>query len=323
VEQEAIHQLWQILEDSEHPESNTFQVTITEHVARVAKVSEALRAYPPVLEEKVLGGKTRDLDTLVNLLATADDSTFPLFQPTRALVGKTLVMAELNLWRLLRHICKEAQKGGIDVSAVQETIDDRLFGCVFTLLAEEVLGLIGMDEKLEIKLRTRAVTHLVDAWGNFHQWAPRKYFPLLQATWDARRRVHVSGGTLMGMGEVLRLLQSGCDPEFVDFFSRENLVEDEQLAFQEFLIGVTTEQLSSLEQTMQEEGRTSFSREEAQAALELDPRARGAGHPGVRAFQFFRERALAAAARRMLDLAGPKKTAEEYVMIYFLEQQAD
>ena len=91
--------------------------TITEHVARVAKVSEALRAYPPILDERVLGGQKRDMGTLVDLLAKADDSTFPLFQPTRALVGRTLVMAELNLWRLLRHICGEAEAAGAEVAS--------------------------------------------------------------------------------------------------------------------------------------------------------------------------------------------------------------
>lgn len=321
VEQKAILDLWKAVGGSEHADAESLQATITEHVARVAKVSEALGAYPPILDERVLGGQKRDMGTLVDLLAKADDSTFPLFQPTRALVGRTLVMAELNLWRLLRHICGEAEAAGAEVATMREAVDDRLFGCVFTLLAEEVLGLVAMDAKLEPPLRKAAVKHLVDAWENFHQWAPREYLPHLQATWDARRRIRVGGGTLLGVGEILRLLQSGCDPEFVDFFSRETLSEDEQEAFQEFLIGVTTEQIHSLEQLMKEEGRTSFSREEAQAALELDPQARGAGHPGVRAFQFFRERALAAAARRMRDLDGPKKTAEEYVMIYFLEQE--
>ena len=215
----------------------------------------------------------------------------------------------------------EAEAAGAEVSNIREAVDDRLFGCVFTLLAEEVLALVAMDENLNPALRQASVEHLVDAWENFHQWAPREYLPPLQATWDARRRIRVGGGTLLGVGEILRLLQSGCDPEFVDFFSRETLTEDEQAAFHEFLIGVTTEQIHSLEEVMKEEGRTSFSREEAQVALELDPQARGAGHPGVRAFQFFRERSLAAAARRMRDLDGPKKTAEEYVMIYFLEQE--
>ena len=64
-----------------------------------------------------------------------------------------------------------------------------------------------MDENLDMAVRQASVEYLVDAWENFHQWAPREYLPHLQATWDARRRIRVGGGTLLGVGEILRLLR--------------------------------------------------------------------------------------------------------------------
>ena len=50
-------------------------------------------------------------------------------------------------------------------------------------------------------------------------------------------------------------------------------------------------------------------------------RARASGHGGVRAYRFFRERQLQAAARRLRNEPGPRRTAEEYVMLYFLEKE--
>ena len=40
-------------------------------------------------------------------------------------------------------------------------------------------------------------------------------------------------------------------------------------------------------------------------------------------FEFFLSRHLPAAARRQADLPGPKRTAEEYVMLHYLEQSVD
>jgi hypothetical protein len=52
------------------------------------------------------------------------------------------------------------------------------------------------------------------------------------------------------------------------------------------------------------------------------PRAPGAD-PAVVMFEFFLLRHLQAAARRAGDLPGPRRTAEEYVMLRFLEERVE
>jgi hypothetical protein len=47
------------------------------------------------------------------------------------------------------------------------------------------------------------------------------------------------------------------------------------------------------------------------------------GDPALAMFEFFLSRHLQAAARRQADLPGPKRTAEEYVMLHYLEQSVD
>ncbi len=328
MEQASVRALWQRAHDCDHPEAGKFLRLMSAYVERVEKVAEALEAYPPVFEEQTLGSRRRDLDSLVGLLAKATDANFEMFVPTRALIGRTLVMAELNLWRLLGHVAAELrQRVADDVAALRsmqtlsDEIEEWLHGCVYTLLAEEVLCTISRDAAMDAPLRRLAVAKLCSIWENYLRWAVRDFFPLLQATWSARQRIRVSIGTLLGVSEMMRLLQAGCDPEFVDYFVRARPTEDERLAFQEFLIGVSTEQIHSLAALMAEEGRAAMSPEEAQQALGITPARPEDLHSGVRAYQFFRERALQAAARRLRDLPGPKRTAEEYVMIYFLEKE--
>jgi hypothetical protein len=47
------------------------------------------------------------------------------------------------------------------------------------------------------------------------------------------------------------------------------------------------------------------------------------GDPALALFEFFLSRHLQATARRSSGTPGPKRTAEEYVMLHFLEQVDD
>jgi hypothetical protein len=326
-ERSTLEKLWHQIKASGHAKANDFLRRMAKGVARVESVAVALEAYPAILHEKKLGVRERSLDTLVEHLAQADDSNYELFVPTRAIVGRTLVVAELNFWRMIGYlagevgsICVEPDSKA-ELDAVRVEVDEWLHGCVYTLLAEEVLGSIARDLGQPCELRTCAVEKLVGIWGNYLHWAVRDFFPLLQATWSARRRIRVSVGTTLGVSEMMRLLQAGCDLEFVEYFARPNPTQDEARAFQEFLIGVPTEAIRSLVQLMEEEGRTCMSPEEARQALGLVTPENDTGHAGVRAYRFFRERHLQASARRLRNEPGPRRTAEEYVMIYFLEKE--
>ncbi|NQU50030.1 MAG: hypothetical protein HQ519_15375 [Planctomycetes bacterium] len=321
-ERKTIQALWDESLASNHPDKLQMCEFIANNVNRVQKVAEALEAYPSVFEESTLGSRERDMSTMVDHLVQANETNYEMFVPTRALVGRTLVQAELNFWRMARFVGREVEEyrpGPIALVLTQ--VDEWLHGCVYTMLAEEVLGSISRDEQNSVELRTLATEKLCSLWEDYLHWAVRDFSPLLQATWTARRRIRVSLGTLLGVSELMRLLQAGCDPEFVEYFARPNPTEDEGLAFHEFLIGVRTEQIRSLEQFMKEVGRSSLSQAEAESALGIQPLRPEQSHGGVKAYRFFRERHLQATARRMRDEPGPRRTAEEYVMIYFLEKE--
>lgn len=319
AEREVFERAWSALETVDHPQREDFLSLIGRHVGRSTALAEALQSFPRVFDEQTLGSRRRDLDTLVDLLEQASDADFDLFQPTRAAIVRALVLARLNLWRLLRYLCEEAL--GPDEGDLQDAVDERLHLCVYEKLTEELLASVCMQTGVDRRLRRLATSDLVSLWDDAASPEVRAFFPLLEATWDARRRMRVSVGTMLGISEMMRLLQAGCAPQFVDYFSRSKLSQDEGMAFQEFLIGVSTEQLHSLEQLMEDQGRCSLSPEEAQQALGLKSR-REDGHGGVTAYHFYRERYLQAAARRIRRLPGPKHTAEEYMLLYYLENRA-
>ncbi|KAA3608274.1 MAG: hypothetical protein DWQ01_14595 [Planctomycetota bacterium] len=324
-ERNTISAFWDFVRHSSHEKAEDYLETVQAHVHRTDGVGAALLNYPPVFREKQLGPKRRSVSTLVDLLATATDANFEMFLPTRALVGRSLLMAELNTWRLLHLICQQIfgepeNLVETELHPIHAQVHQWLHGCVHTKLTEEVLGSICMDGSMERRIRIEAVRSLVHLWENRLTYRVRNFFPLLEATWNARRRIRVSVGTRLGVSEIFRLIQAGCPDQFMEYFSRPFLTKDEQEAFQEFLMGVSTEKLQTLEQWLQEQGRTSISPEEAPAEIgHVAPR--DLRYSGVRAYEFYRGRYLQAAARRLKNLPGPKKTAEEYVMIYFLDQE--
>jgi hypothetical protein len=319
----TMRRVYEALERSAHADAAEMRGAMARQVQRIEGVAAALAQFPGVFREARLGARKRDLDTMVELYASATDADVDMFLPTRAMLGRALLFARLNAWRLLDYAVADALAEGEGARpALSREVDRWLHRCVYAVLTEEVLTAISMDAGLEHRVRREAVRHLVSIWDGAPSDAVRAFFPLLEAVWNARRQLRVNVGTLLGFSEMMMLLQAGCDPQFVQYFAQARRTRDEAEAFREFLVGVSTEEILSLEQLLQASGRTSMTREEAARALGKGGPERGGRHPGVRAYLTHRERYLQAAARRLRQLPGPKHTAEEYVMIYFLEREA-
>ena len=290
--------------------------TIEQQVASLDQLGAVLAGYPSPIRQQQLGERKRGLSTLVEALSRTNPANFEFFLPTRAIVGRALVMAESNFYRLLRHVCVDVcTKDHAEKCATCAA--GRLRVCLYTKLAEEVLSTLASDDHLDRDIRSKAVLALAQIWERHLTYRVRDFFPILDATWEARQRVTATGGTLEGMQEVFELFKAGCDPRFVDYFVRPHPTDDEIQAFREFLFGRTAEELKRMSRRMAHQGSNSVSLRDKTTGNndELD---------GATAFyEFFRARHLQAMARRMARIPGPKRTAEGYVMISYLKQMTD
>jgi hypothetical protein len=284
---------------------------IREHVEWLEGLGEALSRYPSPLAEQTLGERRRDLDTLIDILSRSDPANVGMYLPTRAYLARAIVMAESNFYRLLHHVCEDALAGP-QGRELKERVERAVRTCLYTRLCEAVLSSIASDAHLARSVRSKAVVALAQMWEQQSTYRVAEFFPLLEATWEARQRTTVTGGTLLGASEIVQLFQGGCDPQFVDYFARPALSDDELAAFREFLFGATTEKLEAQAERMEQEGAAS-----ATLSAPIAPPIRDAASV---LYHFFRSRHLKAMARRLADLPGPKRTAEEYVMIYYLDQ---
>ena len=286
---------------------------VATHLGRLEAFGELMSRFPSPIEHDRLGERERSLSSLTNVLCHSNPANFEFRAPTRAIVGQALDMAESNFYRLLAHACSEVldepARGHLRGQAM-----DRLREVIYTKIVEEVLGDIVSDSTLDSFVRERAVYSLCQIWDTRLTYRTRQFFPLLRAAWEARQRMRVRGGTLLGTDEMFALFREGCDPQFVEFFTRPDPDEDEVAAFREFLFGRTSEQLASLETEMERNGCSTVSLNGAQTGPSDDE--------GTRFYEFFRSRFMQAAARRLANRPGPKRTAEGYVMIDYLSTRA-
>ena len=270
-----------------------------------------LARYPSPLDVQMLGDRRRGLDTLVAALCSTDRTGFTLRAPTQAIVGRALNLAQINFFRLLWHVCADVADEGA-AARLRENTARRLRTSVYTLLVEEVLRDLASDHALAQQVREHAVHHLVNLWGRRLTWRVSEFLPLLEATWEARARVAVAGGTLLGTSEMFQLLARGGDPRFVDLLLEREHGTDETQAFREFLFGRSSEELQRLTERMAREQLSS---------IELDSRLAGAERDaGSIFYEFFHARFLESQARRLASLPGPKRTAEGYVVLAWIEQ---
>ena len=275
---------------------------------------ELLVRYPSPLHEQVLDGRRRGLETLVETMVATDQATFPFRAPTQALVGRAMNMAQINFLRMLWHLA-----GGLGdpqrAAELRELAARRLRASVHCRLVEEVLADLVTDAEIDATLRAQGVRSLAQLWGNRLTWRVHEFFPILAATWEARQRVRVVGGSLIGNCELFQLLTQGGDTAFVELFACREYDEVEVMAFREFLFGTSSEELDRLAQRMQREGLSS---------IELDSRVDDSSRDaGSILFEFFRSRLVQCSARRVAGLPGPRHTAEGYVMLAWLQQQCD
>ena len=295
-----------------HPRAAEVLSIIERHFMRLERFGELMAEFPSPIESDRLGERERSLHSLSVALCQSNPATFEFRAPTRSIVGRALDMAECNFYRLLRHACDQVLDGE-SALLLRRQATERLQEVIYTKIVEEVLSDIVSDSTVETKIRERSVYSLSQIWDRRLTYRTREFFPLLRAALRARANIDVRGGTLLGTEEMFALFREGCDPEFVEFFTRPDPDEDEVLAFREFLFGTSVESLRELENQMQQAGANLVRLGHSETAQEVDE--------GTVLYEFFRTRFLQATARRLAGLPGPKRTAEGYVMIAFLGQR--
>lgn len=292
---------------------------IREGLVRLRALWNAVDSFPRIQECQTLGSRRRDLNTMLDTFSESEPYTMEAFLPTRAALARSYGMAKFNFCRMVSYVvqdhlpdCEETVELALEVASAGRS-------AAAAVIAEDVLRSIACDTNLDAALRRRATRILAALWDQRATRSMTDFAPLLDSAWRAKANVRIAYGTLVGMSELFQMLNSGLDSEFVDYFASDGVTPDQFAAFEEFLFNATHEQLKMMRAFMKESGQNSLDSTEVARLFGVEP---GTLHTTtVRAqdmFFTFREREMWARFRRLSGQEGPKKTAEEYVMIYVI-----
>jgi len=299
-------------------------VAIEEGIERLEELWQAIDRFPSVYEAQRLGSRYRNFATLIEKFAHINPYVTEAYLPTRAVLGRGYAMAKFNFCRLLGVVVEEFLQDEPDVDDLMERVDDVMRESVCTIIGEDLLMSITSDERLEEDVRKLAVSAIAGLWEEREVGAMRGFFHVLTSIWRAKASMTINYGTLGGVAELFCLARGGCDEEFLSYFGREDVGADERAALLEFMFNATYEELEVMRRYMHEHGVKALGAEDVAKIFNVPlTRLHRTTHRPEDIFFTFRERQIMASHRRVRNLPGPKKTAEEYVMVYLLRRQLE
>ena len=275
-------------------------------------IAAAIRVYPSLASHSNLGRQERDDKTLIEALANCDDTRLEFMIPTSAVLGRAFVLAKINFLKAVEHVCREA---GEVATAASRAASELVGDAVISKLAEELLSAALSNLSNPVAIKRAAAQRILTMWNNRLKLPVGEFPTVLLSAWRARRKFRAIFGTLIGASEVFSLIQGECESPFVSYFARDRVTEDEQQAFQEFIFGLSYEELRDVRDHMRENGLSVVSPEQVRAIIKPAGRPPFFGYPTAdQMYASYLRRKTRAEYRAVSNSRGPRKTAEGYIM---------
>jgi hypothetical protein len=297
-------------------------------LARLTKLAELIRDSPSMATGwHARGRPTFSGETLIDLLCRVPDYDLDLNIPTKALIGQTYLIAKINFLKALGYALEslasstgDVHASAADASDLWERVHQELGQSIYSKLAEELFVSIVTDPDSADKVKTAAARYLFRIWEERLLIEVDDFAPALEAIWRARTKVLPVLGTMLGTREVFDLFNKAGDSRFLDYFGEDGVTSEQVLAFEEFLFGMSYEQIAKLREHL---ANTSAGCVSVEQARDLLGQSGSWGPPPNNPQAFYtsyKKRRVKAHYRALTGTAGPKKTAEEYVMTALLQR---
>jgi hypothetical protein len=291
---------------------------LRDHLERLGRAADLVERSPPILgsweARRVAKGNG---ETLLELLCAVPDWDLDLHVPVRVVFGQAYLIAKINFLKSIRY--------GLEAVGAPDDLlgrtEDELGQSIYSKLAEELFISIATDSRGARAVKAAATRSLFRIWEDRLESEIDDFAPVLESVWHARNKLRPVIGTTLGTTEFFRLLRDCVDTRFLEYF--EGDVPEEQIqAFEEFLFGLSWEQISSLRERMRAENTSAVSHEEAGARSR--PASWAPREDGPQAlYTSYKKRRVKAQYRVLTSSPGPRKTAEEFVMTSFLMRESD
>ena len=276
-------------------------------------LGEAVFDYPSIKNTSFLRGILVDESRLTESLLAFSGASHLLRTPSKIVGMRSFLVAKFHAFSLLSELTRENDSFNIPLKNVS-------FSVVFTLMAEDVYFSCLEDPGFSSNTKAKLADDLIALWDSGTDKRSIRHLLALSSLWNARDSSPPSFGTMDGNTELLRIsFDMGKDTEWEDFLKEESTNDKTRWALEEFLFGLSYEEIRQVRGRLKRYGVLSVGRSEVRSYLDSSPVYTVVNDDDPRMiYDFFIERRDACRLRKRVSSPGPLHTLEEIYLKYRL-----
>jgi hypothetical protein len=272
-------------------------------------LGEAVSFYPSVRETQYLQGIVRNEGQLIEALCSFSSSSHLLHTPAKVVATRSYLIAKYHAFSLLAMLIG-------DRDDFQASIKRVIFSLISTLMAEEVYFSCLEEPVFSREIKTAIANDLISLWDTGSDPRAIRHLPALEELWVAREAAPPVFGTMDGNSELLRISMELGD-DWRDFLMEEATSEETQQALEEFLFGLSYEEIQQVRSRLTRFGISAVDYNDVRSYLGSKPAYSFVNTRELRAvYDFFVDRREAARFRMKVSAPGPHHTLEELYLRY-------
>jgi len=277
--------------------------------AHLKILGAAVFAYPSIKNTEFLKGIIHDENRLVESLLAFSSSSHLLHIPTKVVAMKSFLVAKFHAFSLLSYLANKREDFQAQVRVV-------LFSIISSLMAEDVYFSCLDDPGFSHNTKASLVNDLIALWDSGVDMRGVRHLSALSSLWITRDAAPPSFGTMNGSTELLRITMD-LEEDWRDFLVEESSNDETRWALEEFLFGLSWEEIQQIRSRLLRYGINAVGYDEIRSYLDSPPAYSMVNQSEPRAiYDFFIERRDACTLRKRVSAPGPKHTLEEIYLKY-------
>ena len=277
-------------------------------------LGQAISQFPSVRESQTLRGVQRTEEQLLEALCSFASTSHLLHVPARVVATRGYLVAKFQVFSLLHKLAGEQEEFYRPLRRV-------ILSIIHTLMAEEVYFTCLDDPGFSQAVKLNLANDLVSLWDSGSDPRVIKHLSALDALWTARDSSPPAFGTMNATSELLRITID-LGPDWHEFIVAHMSNNETRWALEEFLFGLSYEEINSVRERLRKFGINAVGRDEIPSYLGSRPAYGIINSSDYRAFfDFYVDRRDAARFRQRLSAPGPCRAIEEIYMKYRIIQE--
>ena len=284
---------------------------VHERFRRLRTLGSAVFDYPSIKETKFVRDILVNENQLTESLLAFSAPSHMLRIPTKVAALRCFLIAKFHAFSLLSKLTEEEKK----LHAPAKNVS---FSVVFTLMAEDVYFSCLDDPGFSNNTKSRLTHDLIALWDSGTDSRSIRHLMALSSLWKARDAAPPSFGTMDGTTELFRIsIDMDSETEWEDFLIEESTNDKTKWALEEFLFGLSYEEILQVRSRLKRYGVTSLNHNEIRSYLDTKPAYSIVNnHDPREIYDFFIERRDTCTLRKKVSAPGPLHTLEEIYLKY-------